>query len=344
MKAKLHYVLSMTIFLFIFSVHSQNSSWEKVETLKDSKIISKLNLNKNKFHVFKLNTVSLKQSLKGAVSRSSKTKEKATIISIPGEEGKLENFKIYEASVFAPDLAAQYPDIQSYVGVSLNNSGTRLRMSLSPQGIQTMITYSDKPSVFMQPTTKGSNEYVLYSTKDKNKTAFVCNTIDEINKTFNKSGTTSKLAINEGGANNKILQKFRIAISTTAEYTAYHNDGNPANGNAVADALAAINATLSRVNDIFETDMAVTFELVNATQLIYTNASTDPYSDASIGADEDNFNNLNGWSLQLQNNLTSTIGNGAYDIGHLFGATGGGGSGRGLPGCPGWCRRRLPSV
>ncbi|MFG6685097.1 reprolysin-like metallopeptidase [Mariniflexile sp. HNIBRBA6329] len=342
MKAKLHYVLSIAMFLFIFSVSSQNSSWEKVESIQNSKIISKLNLNKNNIHVFKLNVPSLKESLSGTLSRNSKVKQKATIISVPGEEDKLETFKIYEASVFSADLAVKYPDIKSYVGVSLDNSGTRLRMSISPQGAQTMITYLDKPSVFMQPTSKGSNEYVQYSKKDKNKTAFICSTIDELNENFNKSTSlTSKIAINEGGANNKTLQKFRIAISTTAEYTAYHNDGIPGNGDAVADALAAINATLSRVNEIFETDMAVTFELVNATQLIYTNAATDPYSNANIGADEDNFDNANGWSLQLQNNLTNTIGNAAYDIGHLFGATGGGGN-AGCIGCV--CVNDTPST
>ncbi|MFI0428754.1 reprolysin-like metallopeptidase [Mariniflexile sp. HMF6888] len=337
MKAKLHYVLSIAMFLFIFSVSSQNSSWEKVETIKDSKIISKFHLNKNSVHAFKLHSNSLQESLSGAVSRSSKAKQKATIITMPGENGKLETFRIYEASVFAPDLAAKYPDIKSYVGISTNNPGTRLRMSVSPQGVQTMISYSSKPAVFMQPASKGSNEYILYRRADKNKTKniFECKTLDELNETFNKNGLTSKIAINEGGANNQTLQKFRIAISTTAEYTAYHDDGISGNGDAVADALAAINATLNRVNEIFETDMAVTFELVNAPQLIYTDATTDPYSDANVGTDDEINNDsddLNGWSIQLQNNLTNTIGNAAYDIGHLFGATGGGGN-AGCIGC-----------
>ncbi|CAH8282237.1 putative secreted protein (Por secretion system target) [Mariniflexile fucanivorans] len=337
MKAKLHYVLSIAMLLVIFSASAQNSSWKKSETLKDSKIISKLNLDKKKVHVFELNTRSLKESLFGTISRSSKAKQKTTTVSIPGDAGELETFQVYEASVFSPELAAKYPNIKSYVGVSTNNSGTRLRMSVSPQGVQTMISYTDNSMVFMQPTSKGSNEYVLYdkSSKEFIKDRFKCSTLDEVAKTFNKSSSTSKTTLDEGGANNQKLQKFRIAISTTAEYTAYHNDGNDLNGDAVADALAAINATLSRVNDIFETDMAVTFELIDATQLIYTNASTDPYSDANIGADEDvnrDINNLNGWSIQLQNNLTNTIGNAAYDIGHLFGATGGGGN-SGCIGC-----------
>lgn len=327
MKAKLHYVLSIAIFLFVFSAFAQNSSWKKIESIKDTKIVSKLNLDKNKVHVFELNTMLLQESLSSVSLRNDKTKKNSTVINIPSEDGKLESFNIYETSVFAPDLAAKYPNIKSYVGISTNNSGTRLRMSVSPQGVQTMITYLDKSSVFMQPVSKNSNQYILYSRKDKNifVDKFECKTIDDLNETFNKNSKTSKIKINEGGANNQTLQKFRIAISVTGEYTTYHDDGISGNGDAVADALAAINSTLNRVNDIFETDMAITFQLVNAPQLIYTNPATDPYSPASTGAD-------GAWSTELQSTLTSVIGEGAYDVGHLFGATGGGGS-AGCIGC-----------
>lgn len=333
MKAKLHYVFSIAMFLAVFSVFSQNSSWKKIENFKDVDALSKLNLDNGNIHHFELDETSFKLALVPVVSRQTKAKQASVVLSIPGQQGQLETFKIYEASVFAPDLAAIYPNIKSYVGVSTENPSTRLRMSVSPQGVQTMISYVDKPDVFMQPASKASKDYILYTRSDKQdkRNRFSCKTIDEVNEAFSKQGLTSKISINEGGANNQTLQKFRIAISVTAEYTAYHDDGNPANGDAVADALAAINATLTRVNEVFETDMAVTFQLINAPQLIYTNASTDPYSNASVGANEDNFNNTNGWSLQLQNNLTNTIGNAAYDIGHLFGATGGGG----IAGCIG---------
>tara|TARA_R110002050_G_scaffold57866_7_gene130287 strand:+ start:81361 stop:84870 length:3510 start_codon:yes stop_codon:yes gene_type:complete len=334
MKAKLHYVLITAIFLVAFSAFSQSTSWKKIENSKDSKKISQLNLNKDKTLIFKLDMLSLKQSVSSASLRGNKNKKTATLINIPGQNGKIETFEIYEAPVFAPDLAAKYPNIKSYIGIATNHSGTHLRMSVSPQGVQTMISYIDTSTVFMQPISKNSDEYVLYNRTAKSnlKDRFECKTIDALNKTFNKNGATSKTNINEGGANNQTLQKFRIAISTTAEYTAYHDDESPGNGDAVADALAAINATLTRVNEVFETDMAVRFELVNAPQLIYTDATTDPYSDANIGTDEDNSGNLNGWNLQLQNTLTTEIGNNAYDIGHLFGATGGGGN-AGCIGC-----------
>ncbi len=326
MKAKLHFVLSIAMFLFVFSAFAQNSTWKKIENGIGSKKISKLHLENSNVHLFELNSELLKKDIKATPLRGFSKKQSTNIISVPGQDGKLERFKLYEAPVFSPELAAKYPEIKSYLGVSLDHSEAQLRMSVSPQGVQTMISYIDKPTIFMQPISKGSNQYVVYKRADKNysKDQFECKTIDDLNKTFNKNNSkTSK--INEGGANDKTLKKFRIAVSVTGEYTAYH-------GGTVAGALAGINATLARVNQVFETDMAIRFELINATQLIYTNAATDPYSDANVGADEDNFNNLNGWSLQIQNNLTNVIGNNAYDIGHLFGATGGGGN-AGCIGC-----------
>lgn len=317
MKTKLHYVLSITMFLLVFSANAQDSSWKKVESIESSEKLAKVHLDKSKVHFYELDVSSLKKNLTSATLRSSKQKNNSTIINIPLGKETLEPFKIYEAPVFAPELAAKYPNIKSYVGVSTINPKIRLRMSVSPEGVQTMISLIDKSTVFMQPITNGSNNYILYSknAKDSYLETFKCSTVDGLEKAFNKTSLTQK--INEGGANNQELQKFRIAISVTGEYTTYH-------GGTIAGALAGINATLSRVNEVFETDMAVNFELIaNNDLIIYTNPATDPYSNES---------NLENWNLELQNTLTNTIGNAVYDIGHLFGADGDGGD-AGCIGC-----------
>ncbi|GAA4939869.1 zinc-dependent metalloprotease family protein [Algibacter agarivorans] len=327
MKTKLHYVLTIAMLLFVFSSFAQNSSWKHVENIKTNENLSKFHVDKNKLHVFELDLSSFKKSTASATLRGISNKNSNTIVSIPAIDGKMESFKIYETSVFAPELAVKYPNIKSYVGISTDHSGTRLRMSVSPQGVQTMISYISKPTVFMQPIAKGSNTYVLYNKGDRSNLTdrFECKTIDKLNETFNKNNSkTSK--VNEGGANDKTLQKFRLAVSTTSEYTTYHDDGNAGNGDEIADALAAINASINRINEIFETDMAITFEVIANTNLvIFNDADTDPYSPASAGAD-------GAWNSEVQNTLTSIIGENNYDIGHLFGATGGGGN-AGCIGC-----------
>ncbi|WP_346881647.1 reprolysin-like metallopeptidase [uncultured Algibacter sp.] len=324
-KTKLHYVLSIAILLSVFSSFAQNSTWKQVKSLKISKKLQKFQIDNDNAHMFELDMASFVTSIENTNSKS--TKKEAKIINIPGQLGKMEAFKIFEAPVLAPELSAKYPHIKSYVGVSLVDSKTRLRMSVSPQGVQTMISYVGKPSVFMQPIEKGSSAYVLYSKDAKlGDDGLTCKTIDALNKKLTNKSVALK--INEGGANNQTLHKFRLAVSTTSEYTAYHDDGiaNATNGDAISDALAAINASISRVNEVFENDMSITFEIVaNSTMVIFNDAASDPYSDAAIGVD-------GAWSNELQTTLTSTIGESNYDIGHLLGATGGGGNG-GCIGC-----------
>jgi hypothetical protein len=313
MKTKLHYVLIIAMIFFTFSSMAQNSMWNRIENTKDEKVIKRLNLNLANTQTFLLNKSEFDNITTSTTLRKNKGKEKGTIIELPGINGKIESFEIYEAPVFAPELSAKYPNIKSYVGVSLDSNGTRLRMSTSHNGVNTMISYLDKPTVYMEPVSKKSNEYIVYNRsayKDFGDT-FECETIEQLNESFNKNGLTSK--VNEGGANNQTLQKFRIAASTTGEYTAYH-------GNEI-DALAAINVSLNRVNEVFETDMAITFELIANTNLvIYSNGGSDPYSDH---ADNDN------WNSELESTLNSVIGLANYDIGHLFGKSPGNGLGAG---------------
>src|SRR5690606_3854351 len=108
---------------------------------------------------------------------------------------------------------------------------------------------------------------------------------------------------------------YRLAMSVTGEYTQYF-------GGTKANALAAINATMTRVDGIFENDFNVTMVLIaNTDAVIYTNANSDPYS-----------SNDSQWNSQLQSTLNSVRGSSKYDIGHLMGATGNNGD-AGCIGC-----------
>jgi hypothetical protein len=154
---------------------------------------------------------------------------------------------------------------------------------------------------------------------------FNCSTND-VNLANDLSGKFSNVMLADNGR----YKTFRLALSCTAEYSNYFGATSSANVGLV---LAGMNATMNRVNGIMERDLSVHLNIIPTNdQVIYYNAATDPYSAAATGSSTANANNANGWNIQLQNTLTNVLGNAAYDIGHLFGADGGGGN-AGCIGC-----------
>lgn len=61
-------------------------------------------------------------------------------ITIPNVNGVLEKFLIRENSNFEKELQAKYPEIRSYSGTGITDPAAVLNFSMSPSGIQTMIT------------------------------------------------------------------------------------------------------------------------------------------------------------------------------------------------------------
>ncbi|HEX8562816.1 MAG TPA: zinc-dependent metalloprotease family protein [Flavobacterium sp.] len=257
-------------------------------------------------------------ALRNAVSNAPQrfaTKESQTIVSFPNAEGQIEQFRVMESSNMDPELAARYPEIKSYVGSGVNDPAATIYFSLSPLGLQTMTIYGDRSATFIEPYTKDSQTYVVYRKSDKVASLgkFECKIIGMAEADI-QDDLEARPNADDGQ-----LRNYRLAMSVTGEYTAYF-------GGTKALALAAINNSMTRVNGVFEKDFGIHMNLISNTDaVIYTSASSDPYSVASTGAG-------GAWNQELQTTLTNVIGSANYDIGHLFGASGGGGN-AGCIGC-----------
>ncbi|MEQ6123181.1 reprolysin-like metallopeptidase [Pseudotenacibaculum sp. MALMAid0570] len=316
MKIKLPLKIFCALFFVGFIANAQETYWKKSKISSTSKIAASKNLKQDQYHIFSLDVNAFKTQLTSAPLRTDISSRSNVVVNFPNQDGKLERFSIVEAPVLSPKLAAEHPNIKTYLGYGIDSPGARIRFSVTPQGIQTMTSYMDRPNVFTVPTEKGNtSEYITYnrgvrvnSVKD-----FECMTENEFVPIKDRNSVTSR------DANDQILRTFRIAISTNGEYTNFWDDGNAGNGDAQADALAQVVSTLNRNNEVFEVDMAVTFQLVTGTELIFTNAATDPYS-------------VGGLNNQLQTTLTNTVGEANYDIGHLL-AYGGKNGNAGCIGC-----------
>lgn len=266
------------------------------------------------FKLFDLNFTPLRNEVFRAVGNAA---THSTIISLPNADGQIEQFEITEASNFEPALQAKFPEIRAFSGKGITDKLATLKLSISPQGIQTMVFRTGKENEFIEPYSADHTVHTVFK-KQPRTLPWKCSTPEH------------RLATNIGNQLPDVnarstgdMKTLRLAQSVTAEYSNYFG---ATSASQVSLVLAAVNATLTRSNGVYEKDLAIHLNLIaTSTSVFYYNPSTDPYSAASSGAG-------GAWNSELQNTLTSVIGAANYDIGHLFGASGGGGN-AGCIGC-----------
>lgn len=271
------------------------------------------------FKLFDLNITPLRQELFSIVGKQ--PGKRTTVISLPNVTGTIEKFQVFEASNFEPGLQNQFPQIRAFSGKGITDQFATLKLSISPQGIQAMVFRTDKENEFVEAFSQDHTVYAAFrSERTKGMLPWSCSTVDKvtISDLNNKIINTNKPSSSAGE-----LKTMRLAQSVTAEYSNYFGATSSAQVGLV---LSAINATITRCNAVYERDLAVHLNLIaTSTSVIFYDAATDPYSPAVTGAGGN-------WNGELQETLTSIIGDANYDIGHLFGASGGGGN-AGCIGC-----------
>ncbi|HNU15685.1 MAG TPA: zinc-dependent metalloprotease family protein, partial [Chitinophagaceae bacterium] len=317
MKKLVLFMLSFTLAYTVMAQEgnywSSNSDAGKIIT---DKAVARLSFPKD-FKLFNLNTDPLRQELFSVVG--GQALRHSTVISLPNADGQIEQFEVVEASNFEPALQARFPEIRAFSGKGITDKSATLKLSISPQGIQTMVFRTEKANEFIEAYSKDHTVYAVFrSQRAKGDLPWTCSTPEQRLADGIDAQVTN---INVAGRSGGNLKTMRLAQSVTAEYSNYFGATSSAQVSLV---LAAVNATLTRCNGVYEKDLALHLNLVaNTTNVFYYNPSTDPYSPAS---------QMSQWNSQLQSTLTSVIGEANYDIGHLFGASGGGGN-AGCIGC-----------
>lgn len=267
------------------------------------------------YHVFALDFAGIKNALSTAVSRESGLPSDL-ILAFPNPNGELEYFRVYEASIMHKELADRYPDIKSYIGIGLDDKTAMIRFSTTIFGFHGM-TFSGKLGTsYIDPYTTDLNYYIVYAKKNTMTTnTFEC--LVESSPEPQQEVFFSPRNNTQALANNGIFRTYRLAMACTTEYAAFHVNAAGLNGGTEsqkkAAVLAAMNVTMTRVNGIYERDMALTMQLV-------------PNNDNIIFITSDNFSNNNAEQLIIQSQtvIDGFIGSANYDIGHTV-STGGGG-------------------
>lgn len=317
---KLLLVCMSFVLLTTVSAQQKNhwSAHTNVTRINTDKAVARTSFPKQ-FKLFNLDANPFRQELFSVAGKTAS--RHSMVISLPNAEGQIEQFEVFEASNFEPVLQARFPEIRGFSGRGITDKYATLKLSLSPQGLQTMVFRTEKENEFIEPYSQDHTVYAVFkSQRTLNKLPWSCTTVDQkmVTDLNGRVAGTSNTLRSTGD-----LKTMRLAQSVTAEYSNYFG---ATDASQVGVVLAAINATLTRCNGVYEKDLAVHLNLIAATtNVIYYNAATDPYDAAATGAGGT-------WNAQLQSTLTSVIGEANYDIGHLFGASGGGGN-AGCIGC-----------
>jgi len=307
--------------LFIFIGLSAQNNTELWRSSKSEEPLSKDKIYRNtiprEFKLFTLNSENLNTLLADVPERF--TMKSNTIIEFPTKNGVIQKFRVYEASILAPSLQSQHPSIRSFTAQGIDDPSAVARFSYSNVGLNVMISSANYGSIYIDPYTKDLNQYISYSKRSlpADSRSFEC---------LLQTSVENKIELATKNADDGLLRTYRLALACTGEYAQYHlnNQGIPSNASdeeKKAAVLSAMNTAMTRVNGIYENEIAVTMVIVaNNTDIIFLNAASDPYT-----------NNNGGTMLgQNQSTIDATIGSANYDIGHVFSTGGGGIAGLGV--------------
>ncbi|NHN27355.1 T9SS type A sorting domain-containing protein [Flavobacterium jejuense] len=306
-------LLLKTFLLLLFcNGYAQNKLWEHIpnKRLNTLKKMERASMPLE-YQLFSLDLQLLKTKLIEAPNDLSEQSSNI-IIAFPNDKGEMLNFKVYDSPVMEEGLAVKFPDIKTYLAKGIDDPTATMRFSITQFGLHAMILSGTTGTTYIDTYTEDLKNYIVYNRVNLLRTkGFECS-FDELDH------EVFKPLINEGNALSRAsdgnFRIYRLAMACTGEYAAFH-------GGTVAAAQAAIVVTVNRVNSIYERDFSARLSLVaNNNLLIYTNGSTDPYTNDSGGA----------MLGENQTNVTAIIGSANYDIGHVVSTNGGGVAGLGV--------------
>lgn len=315
---KIILLLTAIIAISSLSVFAQKRVWVENNMNRSNIITDKAVARQSfptEFRLFNLNIDPLREQLFAVVGENAR--QQSTIITLPNADGDLEQFEVFEASNFEPELQAQFPEIRAFSGRGITDEYATLKLSISPSGIQTMVFRTETDNEFMEPYSKDHTVYAVYKThRAKGLLPWTCTTEEQ--SMFNSWSLDIFAKADLPESNVGQLKTMRLAQSNNGEYANFFGATSSAQVDLV---LAAFNNTLTRANGVYEKDLAIHLNLIPETvNVIYYDPATDPYT------------TLSNWNNQLQAALTANVGEANYDIGHMFGASGGGGN-AGCIGC-----------
>ena len=247
--------------------------------------------------IYRLDHEALERLLEQAPEESGAARRAAVRLSVPAPDGRFLEFGIEQSPVMAPELAAKFPGIDTFRGQGVDDPTTTVRLDRTPLGFRATVVSTDGV-FFVGPESRGERDlYVATRAEGALSDEFRC--LVDAFAGAGAAGAGGEPIVTLGLApSGSTLRQYRLAVAATGEYTAFFG--------SQANAIAGIVSTVNAVNAVYNVEVTTHLTLIgNNDDIVYTDATTDPFP----------LSNLN---TETQAAIDSDIGDGNYDIGHLF--------------------------
>ncbi|QFI54304.1 reprolysin-like metallopeptidase [Aeromonas simiae] len=238
-------------------------------------------------------------------------------LELPLPEGGSVTFNITAYDLLPADLAARYPTIRTFKGENVSDPTQTGRFDVGDNGFHAVFSHQGR-LIYVDPLPGG--RFAVYDQRDADSRLN-----EEADKVLGSAKSTlARQVVSEG--NEK--RTYRIAISAAGEYTQFF-------GGSKTLAMTAIATLLNRVNQVYQRDLGVEFQLVSGNdELIFTDPNTDPF----YNGDNPNYTSFSSLydkndvtkNMQVQREAFTNGKIGPYDIGHVVNTGGGGLAGLGV--------------
>lgn len=289
--------LAVAATLLSLSADAQTSFWQREDT-RPAKLPARA-APASRYTLLRIDVPAMAAYLQSAARSENRSLE------LPLPDGNSVSILLERVDVLVPELAAENPEIQTFKGTSADGRYST-RLTVSPYGASARISTPDG-LVYMQPLMPSAPEWsAVFFARDAEHPGGVLCGVENADDEDEPMGKTA--AFTYGDAN---LRTYVMAVAATGEYTVWAGGGT---ANQAA-ALAQITTVVNNVNAIYERDLGVTFTLTSPLGIRYTDPAADPYTTT-----------LSGTTLNdNQTAIDAVVGNGNYDLGHVFGAQWSGG-------------------
>lgn len=254
-----------------------------------------------KYEVFRLEVENLGMYLAKAPMEFESVK--GLKLEIPKPDGSLVWFDVFESPVMDVEISAKYPSIKSYKAYALDGTAD-MRFAYGPNGFYAAINTLDG-EVYIDPySEENTRDYIVYNVRDHKSDIY--NNIPMCGSEHETRPVEDHGSSIQNRTDIVNLRVFRFAMACTGEW------GQVARRGTVVKCLADMNTLVTRMNSVYEKEMAMRFILIDDNdKLIFLDPKTDPYENSNEGK------KILGTNTRVINGIVKGGAN-AYDVGHVL--------------------------